>query len=282
MLSRNFSILLLIIACGFLVSCEFFLPSKEIDALAKVGDKYLYLKDIEGLTSNQNVDSLEIINSYIESWINEQLILEKALQNLPEDKVNFEKQLENYRNSLIIYAYENQLIREKLDTEVTPHQIKKYYNANPDNFDLKEQVFQVRMVKTSLSAPNKDSLNRWVFGNDSLFKNKLDDYCRSFAKSCILDTSIWVPKNILASYLEKGEEDLLKLKMGENTFEDSLSVTYIQFFNSRKSGELAPISYVKKQIKEIIRNQRRITLLSEVRKQIFESGSLKGKYEIYY
>ncbi len=282
MLSKKISISLFIFACGFLVSCDFFLPSKAENALAKVGDKYLYIEDIEGLATNQNGDSSEIIKSYIDSWINEQLILEKALQNLPEDKVNFEKQLENYRYSLIIYAYENQLIKEKLDTQVTINQIKKYYTANPDNFDLKEQLFQLKMVKTSLSAPNKDSLQRWVFGNDSLFKNKLDDYCRSFAKTCILDTSIWISKNTLSSYLKNGEEDLLKLKKGSNIFEDSLSITYIQYFDSRKSGELAPINYVKRQIKEIIRNQRRITLLSEVRKQIFEAGSLKGKYEIYY
>ena len=273
---------LYIIASSLLVSCDLFFQTKEEDALAKVGEKFLYIEDIEGLASIQNIDSTAIINSYINSWINEQLILEKALQNLPEEKVNFEKQLENYRNSLVIYTYENQLIREKLDTLVTSKQLFDYYKLNLDNFDLKEKVYQLQMIKTSSSPQIKILLNYGFLQADNIYMEKLEDYCRSFAKSCIIDTSNWVPESILLSYLEKGDKDFYKLSLGKNIFSDSLNSTYIHLFDSKNSGELAPMSYVKSQIKEIIRNQRRITLLSEVRKQIFEAGSLKRKYEIYY
>ena len=79
---------------ALLSSCQWFGGNESEDALARVGDRYLFLEDVEGLAT-ANSDSAQIVKNYIDNWVKEQLLLRKALQNLPDDQVNFEKQLDN-------------------------------------------------------------------------------------------------------------------------------------------------------------------------------------------
>jgi hypothetical protein len=90
-----------------------------------VDDKYLYsseLKDVIPLNTTVK-DSLILAKNYINNWVREKLILRQALLNLSEEQLDFEKQLDNYRNSLIIYQYKSLLVNQKLDTAIKPSEI---------------------------------------------------------------------------------------------------------------------------------------------------------------
>lgn len=277
-ISFLFSVLL---ASLLLTSCDLFQQKESENAIARVGDSYLYLEDIDGLADAKMGDSSQIVANYIDSWVKEHLLLQKALQNLPDEQVNFEKQLENYRRSLIIYAYENQLLRQKLDTLITEDQIEVYYRNNKDNFELREDILQIRMLLLRSSAPNQDSLEYWLFSRDSASVSRLVDYCTGFAEKCVLDTSDWVSMNTLISYLPDNIGDLTSLKMGKNIISDSLKTVMIDLYDKKRKGDKAPVRYVVDQIRAIIKNQRRLKLLADVRKQIFEDASLKSLYEVY-
>ena len=275
------STFLLFSLIALLSACKFFQDNQVENAIARVGEKYLYLEDIDGLAIVDSEDSAQIVESYIDVWVKEQLLMQKALQNLPESEVNFEKQLENYRRSLIIYAYENQLLRQKLDTNISRDQIKVYYQNNQDNFELREVIFQMRLVMVRNAAPNQDSVQYWLFNRDSTEIYNLVDYCTSFSEKCALDTSEWVSLNTLSTYFPDRPLVFDELKLGQNVLKDSLNTLYIDLFDSRLRGERAPVNYVSDQIKAIIKNQRRLKLLEDVRKQIFEEANLKNRYEVY-
>ena len=89
--------------------------------MARVFDKYLYKADVAGVIPNgsSKQDSITLAKNYIQNWIKQQVILHKAETNLDEEKKDVEKKLEEYRNSLITYIYEKELIRQKLDTVVS-------------------------------------------------------------------------------------------------------------------------------------------------------------------
>lgn len=263
-----------------LSSCEWFSGNESEGALARVGDQYLFLEDVEGL-AKANTDSTQIVKNYIDSWVKEQLLLRKALQNLPDDQVNFEKQLENYRRSLIIYAYENQILRQKLDTLITKDQIEVYYKNHKENFELKDDIVQIRMVMIRNAAPNQDSLKTWLFGRDSILASRLVDYCTGFAEKCVLDTNEWISLKLLNSYLPSQNLNTNSLSRGKNIIEDSTKTVLIDLYQSKSKGDRAPVSYVSDQVRAILKNQRRLKLLADVRKQIFEDASLKNTYEVY-
>lgn len=279
--SNIFSFALLLCLSIGLVSCQFFGKEEGEGAVARVGDKYLYPEDIDGLSNAKFEDSASVVNAYIDNWVKEQLLLRKALQNLPDDQVNFEEQLENYRRSLIIYAYENQLLRQKLDTFVTEDQVEVYYQNNKQNFELREDILQLRMVLVRNSAPNQDSLRLRLFSRDSLEILNLVDYCTGFAEKCVLDTSQWISWSTLVNYLPDEVPPFQNWSFGRNELKDSLNTAYIDLFDKKRRGDIAPVNYVTEQIKAIIKNQRRLKLLADVRKQIFEDASLKNVYEVY-
>ena len=70
-----------------------------------------------------------------------------------ENQKDFQKQLEDYRKTLIIYSYEKELIRQKLDTNVAQEEIKAFYEENKQNFNLRDDILKVRYLKVAKNAP---------------------------------------------------------------------------------------------------------------------------------
>ena len=115
------------------------------EPVARVNEELLYIDNIRKIVpiGTSADDSLEIINGYIDNWLRETLVIQKAEENLTDDQKNVEAQLLNYRNSLITYTYEKELVKQRLDTLVTNAEIENYYNNNKANFELKDNIIKV-------------------------------------------------------------------------------------------------------------------------------------------
>lgn len=250
--------------------------------VAKVGNEILLATDIPKFTSQESGgDTLAQRKLFIDNWVKEKLLLQKALDNLSDNSVSFEKQLENYRNSLLIYTFENQLINQKLDTVVTKKELRKYYNSNAENFKLREDVIKAVFVASLNNAPNIDSLEHWMYKDLAYYKEDLMSFCSQFAIACHLDTLEWIA---LAKIKKIGNLPLdkkLNLTSGKNVIQDSLKSMYINSFQLKEKGEIAPFSWVKNELKSIILNKRKIELIANVKQEIYESATLKEEYEVY-
>src|SRR5690606_810451 len=91
----------------------------------------------------------------------QQVLLKQAEKNTITNQEEIEKQLENYRRSLIIYSYEQQLVAQKLDTVVSDAQIETYYNLNRSNFELKKSIVKASYAKIPLKAHRIDNAKKW-------------------------------------------------------------------------------------------------------------------------
>ena len=100
------------------LSCTKLETRNKEKSLARVMEKNLYPSDIRDIFP-RNVspeDSLLIQQNYVDEWVKKQLILQKAELNLTEEQKDVRQQIEEYRSSLLIYKYEQNLILQKLDT----------------------------------------------------------------------------------------------------------------------------------------------------------------------
>lgn len=125
------------------------------DALvAEVGDKQLTWSELMEIIPDNSTpeDSIQLAQRYINNWLKEQVVLSKAEESLADEKKDFELLIENYRKSLLIYTYEQEWIKQKLDTIVSEDEIVEYYNSNDKNFELKNYI-----VKVKFSALNTDN-----------------------------------------------------------------------------------------------------------------------------
>lgn len=276
-------ILVFTVAAVF-TACGFFSGNSNEEVIARVGDHYLTEEMLYESISLKGVDdSSTLIENYIDSWVKEQLLIQKAMQNLSTDEVNFEKQLESYRNSLIIYTYENKLVEQKLDTSVSDADVDQYYQENKSNFDLNERLYKGRYIKLINTAPRQDSLKYWLFSNLSDFNLNLADYCTQFASNCQLDTNQWIPISTFATiFPSKSSTELIEdLSLGVNIISDSTTTLLLDLKAIINAGEAAPVEYVKGQIKGIIRNKRRLKLIANAKQEIYEEATLKKKYDVY-
>ncbi len=74
--------------------------------IARVHDDYLYESDIRRLVPENlsRLDSIAFVRNYTDQWIKTRLMIRQAEKNLTDRQLNFDRQLEDYKNSLIHHA----------------------------------------------------------------------------------------------------------------------------------------------------------------------------------
>lgn len=274
--------------CVICVSCSLF-NSKETDKelLARVYDSYLYKSDIriilpQGISYQ---DSSSLSKSYMDNWIRQRLILHKAELNLTDKSryLGIEKQLQDYRNSLINYAYKKELIRQKLDTIVTDKEIEDYYTANLKNFELKDNIIQVIYVKVGKNSPGLNKVRKWYRAEDEEGKILLEEYCHQFALNFFLDDNSWILFDDLLKEVPVNtynKEQFLKY----NRFlevEDSLNRYFVNIKDFRIKNSTSPMSFEEVNIRNIILNQRKLKLIREMEESVYQDALANNVFEIY-
>lgn len=282
--------LLALAGIAFLCSCnninlDFESRSKKKNVVARVYDKYLYTTDIQGLVSKDASpqDSALIVKSYIDDWIKQNIILHLAEINLPEEQKNVERQLQEYRNSLITFAYEQELVRQRLDTIVTDEEIEKYYNDNSRNFVLKSNIIKGIFVKAAKKTPKVDKVKGWLRSSKEKDRQQLEDFCYQYALDYSLNDNDWMQfddllKRVPIKTYDK-EEFLRNNRFIEIT--DSVNVYYVSILGFQTSESNSPLNFVKETIRELIINKRKLMLIEEMQKSAFKQAQQNNEFEIY-
>ena len=102
--------------------------------MARVFEQYLYPSDLKAAIppGTSDPDSVILAKRFVETWVKDQLMLNRAEQALTEEQMDFEKQIAEYRRSLLIFSFRQKLLQQKLDTAVNKNEIQTYYEeTNP-------------------------------------------------------------------------------------------------------------------------------------------------------
>ncbi len=282
---KNINIISVALISLSIFSCSYLKKEKNDEVVARVYDKYLDKTDLLKIVPQdvKSKDSEIVVKNYINNWIKQNLILHKAEENLTKEQKNFDIQLEDYRNSLITYSYEKELIRQKLDTVVTEEQIKDYYNKNEKDFLLKDNIVKVLYVKTSLKAPSLLKVKMWCKSNNPKDRTFLENYCKEYAENYFLDDESWLMfDDVLKEIPIKtyDQENYLK----NHTFieiQDAQSNYIINIKGFKIKESVSPLSFEKENVRNIIINKRKIDLINEMEKQVLKDAVKNKDFEIY-
>ena len=253
--------------------------------LARVDDDYLFESDIKGIVTPGTLpkDSLVITRSFIENWVRQRLILQQAEKNLTSAQLDFSRQLENYKNSLTIYEYENALVRQNLDTLITDEETQNYYDANQQNFLLKDNIVQIQYVKLPLKSTYSKQIKNLLSSDDQDDKNKLADLCEKQAADYFLDNQNWLLFSDLLKQIpikSYNQEDFLKSRR-DLEYQDSMYVYLVRFKDFKIKESISPLSFEKQRIRDIILNKRKIDLINRMQDYIYVNAQKKNVFEIY-
>ena len=255
------------------------------EAVARVYDHYLYKEDLDGLVPPgvEGQDSAGIIQRFISSWVRQQVILHNAEDNLDEEKKNVTKELDEYRNSLIRYAYERELVAQHLDTVVSMAEIEAFYNANPGNFELKDNIIKVIYLKLNRNSPKLDRVRGWFKSDNERDRKLLAEYAVQYALNYFLDDQSWLFFDDLVKEIPIRTYDQEQfLRNNRNIEIQDSSVLYLVSIRGFKiKNSLSPLSFEVNNIRNLIINQRKLKLIESMEQKAYESAERKGAIEVF-
>jgi len=267
----------------FLTACNQF-PQKE-ESVAKVGERQLTMKELSGYVPDylDDTDSALWADDYVKKWVQRELLLLKAEENLKADLKDVSKELEEYRNSLLVYRYKNELVKEKMDTTVKDSNIQKYFNDHRESFILNRNIVKAIYIKIPVQVSNPDNIKDLCLSENEEKQAKLNEYCMSYAKAYDRFNDQWVAADMVLGNVPEVIKDQTQF-LERNRFVESTDMNYYYIVCLRDyklSGQVSPIEYVQNDIRNLILSKQKIEFLKQIEKDIYKEGLDNNKVKLF-
>ena len=249
--------------------------------LASVNNKDLLLSDVIKEMPKETEDSTFFVERYMYEWIRKQLMIYNAEMNIESDLLDYKKQIEEYKHSLLIYAYQQELINQNFDTTISSQEIFNYYAEYHEEFKLTQNIFKGRYIVVEKSAPKLQYLSKW-YKLESVFED-LTDYCQQFSKEYYLEDSSWQYFSTINTKLPEliNEERYFLENTQATWFEDAEYRYYIYIKDYQIKGSISPLSLERDKIRNVLLNKNKIQYLKEIEDELYENSLAAGKIKIY-
>jgi len=282
---KNWNFLYLTLFTALLIMGCSRLRNKKKNALAKYQDEYLYLEDVQDQLKSfvSPEDSINQVKNIINTWLKYQTLLGAADKNLGDSAPYFNQLLEDYKNSLYIYHYESQQIAKNLDTVVTDSLIKKYYDLNAGNFELKRNIVKIWYAKFPKAFVQVKEVLPYFKNANPNSLGYVNEFCTQYASNHFVSNTEWL------YFDEIGKEIPLdplydQLKFIQNNkykeFTDDNYLYVLSIIDYKVKNNVSPLEMVYPQIKQMIINERKVSLLNKNQGDLLKKAIEKGDAKI--
>ena len=268
-----------------LAGCDYFHKNSKEVVVAECYGKYLYESDLKGIVPEGAtiMDSIQRVGTFIDSWVRRQVLIHQAENNLDMEELDLNKQMDEYRSSLVIYAYESQLINQKLDTVVSDDEIAEYYEQNKEDFQLRNTMVKVAYVIVPEESNQNETFQKLLSDPDTLLLQNIDVLATYYAAKSYLDVDHWmrldeltkiVPIEIfnVESFLKKNK--FVCFDMNEYTY-------MVRFVDYQLEESTSPLDMVHDNIKSVILAQRKKALIDKMHSALYEKAKRDRAIEVY-
>ncbi len=258
---------------------------KEEGALAEYKGHFLYKTDIpEDIWKKfSQGDSTGLLKSFIDKWLENQVLVQAAQEKLTDEEKNKDKLIEDYRNSLLIYEYHQKLVKEKMDTGVTEEEINTFYQNNISTFQLRKNIVKIRYVKINKGKADINKLRKLMQAPSPVNDSLLKVYAEKEADNFYVDSN-WLYLDDITKEIPLDENYNQQRFLSNNKFisieeNGMLYLLYIIDFRIRNAA--SPIEFEKDKIKDIIKYRRKLDFLKSNQKTLVEKAIDKGEIKYY-
>lgn len=265
-----------------LTSCMFL---HDDQLVARVYGKKLYKSQVvkfipPGLPAE---DSLRLASQYIDAWAGELIMNEMASRQLSKKEKDISREIEEYRNSLLKYRYEQHYIEERLDTTVSEEQIREHYEANPGLYAISVPIVKARYIRIASTSPLHDELCHLMSSSDEEDLRLLDSLSYSNCEKYTDYAGRWIDMVALGRDFNLDYGTLIgamKDSFIEIVDEQGTDhIAYIEAFIPH--GKVPPLDYCHDKIRDVIIGQRKFALSSTLEQELIDEARNKGNYIIY-
>ena len=268
-----------------MAGCDYFQKNSKEVVVAECYGKYLYESDLVGIVPEGTtiMDSIQRVSTFIDSWVRRQVLIHQAENNLNVEELDLKKQMDEYRNSLVIYAYESQLINQKLDTAVSEDEIAEYYEQNKEDFQLRNTMVRVAYVILEEDSKQEEAFRKLMSDPDTLLLQNIDVLAMYYAAKSYLDVDQWMRldelTNIIPIEILNAESFLKKNKFV--CFDMNEHIYMVRFVEYLLEESTSPLEMVRDNIKSVILAQRKKALLDKMQASVYEKAKRDRAFEVY-
>lgn len=253
--------------------------------LVEVGDAFLYKEDLDAAlpVGIHDKDSVRFAEDYIRNWVEDVLLYGKAEGNIPDNE-KIDQQVAAYRRALIMHTYQEELVRQKLGTEVSEEEIEAYYEAHAAQFRAEQPYIQGLFMKVPVQTRNLNRVRNWYKRNTQDAIDGLEKFSIAHAVSYEYFYDRWRPVSefALKMPLEALETDMDYLKRNKNVeVRDTVYCYFLHVEQFLPKGDPLPLEYAKNEIKEMIINLKRVAFINQMKNDLYREA-LENNDIIYY
>lgn len=224
-------------------------------------------------------DSALLSERIIEGWVRENVLLAQAEKNINEFSSAFESSVSAYRNALLVTQFEREFVASRVDPQVLDEEIETFHSDYPELFQLKEHVLRAVFLEINTEEDKLDSARIWLTEADSSSIPNLEQWSIERGAHFALDVDYWW---FLSDLLEvvpmqvyRIEDQLKDRRLIE--FTDGDSRYLLRILEHRLKHLPSPISIARERIVYLIIQERRRTILENLRNDLVREAWANGE-----
>jgi hypothetical protein len=272
-------LVILCLAVALLASCG----KKSDPVVAQVYEYKLYASEIQaflphGLSQN---DSAALVRDYIDNWIKEKLVLHEAEKNLTPKEKNFEKEMQSYRNSLLMSRYYDKLwMKDTANVQISDREISDFAHSLDNRYTVEKEIVRVNYVKIPTKAPTLESVKKILF-DENLRKENKETLVQLLGDSIeyLLDDDAWLYLDDLQNEVafEIDAEKVANNKGAqriEKTVGDNTILLVILDYRSQRSVNETKEERAAAQM--LLMNQRKTQFINQYIQDLYDKAVKEG------
>ena len=273
---RKFVVLLIVVP--IMVGCTLFEQQRKSGIVVECNGHSLTQVEIDALTNGlRSEDSARVAEAYIRQWA-ENLLEYDAAKKVESKEI--ERMVEDYRRSLYVHEYEENLIAQRMPKHVEDSLVRAFYATHSSRFVLDETIVKGMLLVVPLGAPNMDELKRQMakpFDDENL--EQIEKYAYNYATGYELFLEEWKNSRQILLRMPLSDANLQRQlnQKRQIVMEDSVNTYLLQVTDVHMKGTEMPLDYARTKIEQILLNERRVEFLEQERDKLYHKALQQNK-----
>jgi hypothetical protein len=269
----------------FVLGCNKPLQNEQEAILATVkNNNHLLVDEVVQEISQYQLspdDSVKFINNYVTDWIKTQLLMYEIEKELSPQDLNVQKELEEYRQKLLIHRYKSKKTQNISDSLITKNESIDYYNNNKKSFVLRSPIVKVEYLIFPSGIEIPQNVYRSLSHNNK--NQNTEEFIYSYARKFDNFNSQWIYFESILRNTNFNINDMAQFLRRENIVEFSHNnerhIIIIKKY--MLSGEQSPFEFVENRIKNLLINNKKIDFLREIKDSLYNNALKYNNFEAF-
>lgn len=256
------------------------------EVLARVGEKELVAEELRrsipsGLSES---DSSAYAHVFVDRWVRRQLKIREAEQLFSSSVADIDRQVEEYRQSLLIRKLDQFYVDRLVDTTFTAEELEAYYNSHKSDFKLDHPIVKGCVVRVPKGYRQRARLKELMASKQEARQQDFRDIC--LKQEFRLDdyTTAWVDWSDFLNQLptmRSESYDALLSKTGIQEMSDRENYYYFRIDEVRRAGDVVPLERLQQTIRRILFNGRQQQVIRDHEEQLYNTSIEEGAVRLY-